>query len=41
MEGNSRARAFYEAQGWHLDGASQSFALGDENVPEVRYRRPI
>jgi len=41
MEGNSRARSFYEAQGWRLDGARQAFALGDANVPEVRYRRQI
>lgn len=39
--GNARARAFYEAAGWALDGGTLVTTLGDEDVDEVRYRRAL
>ena len=38
LEANERARAFYEAQGWRPDGASQPLDLGGFVTTEVRYR---
>jgi ribosomal protein S18 acetylase RimI-like enzyme len=41
-EENTRARAFYAALGWRLDGASKpSLIAGKVPVTEVRYRRPL
>jgi RimJ/RimL family protein N-acetyltransferase len=37
LEGNRRARRFYEACGFEPDGARQLLALGGL-VPEVRYQ---
>ncbi len=38
LAGNSRARAFYEAMGWHLDGtAREHLAWESIQVTEVRY----
>ncbi len=39
LEGNDRARRFYEACGFQPDGTRQFLDLGAA-VPEVRYRRP-
>lgn len=36
---NSRARRFYECDGWTADGARRTETYGDRAVPEVRYRR--
>lgn len=39
--GNDRARRFYEARGWALDGGTLVTRLGDEDLDEVRYRRAL
>ncbi len=41
LEANTRARGFYESQGWSPDGARRELPLGGENVSEVRYRLVI
>jgi GNAT superfamily N-acetyltransferase len=38
LEDNPRARRFYEAAGWWLDGASKEDTFLDTRVTEVRYR---
>jgi len=38
LRDNPRARAFYEKQGWRLDGSEKDFAAG---VVEVRYERRL
>ena len=38
LEGNSRARQFYQAQGWQLDGARKTAEGGQAFLNEVRYR---
>jgi GNAT superfamily N-acetyltransferase len=38
LEGNTRARAFYEALGWAGDGARQQIYLGGFPATEIRYR---
>ena len=35
---NERARAFYEAAGWHADGGTKRDTFGGRDVEEVRYR---
>jgi ribosomal protein S18 acetylase RimI-like enzyme len=37
LEGNERARAFYEAAGWHADGAVKEDRFGEATLREVRY----
>jgi len=37
LEGNARARAFYERFGLAATGQRQMFEIGDVEVPEVRY----
>jgi hypothetical protein len=37
-EDNPRARRFYEAGGWRLDGAEKELEQFDIRVTEVRYR---
>lgn len=37
---NERGRRFYEAAGWHLDGARRPIEIGSTTVEEVRYRAP-
>jgi len=37
LEGNTRARAFYERFGLSATGQSQLYEIGDVGVPEVRY----
>ncbi|NBM20547.1 GNAT family N-acetyltransferase, partial [Streptomyces sp. GC420] len=39
LEGNARARRFYERSGFGPDGAREPFAAGGVTVPEVRYVR--
>jgi GNAT superfamily N-acetyltransferase len=39
LEGNTRARGFYESTGWHADGATDTEAIGDHKLTKVRYRR--
>jgi GNAT superfamily N-acetyltransferase len=41
LEGNRRARDFYEAGGWEPDGASGSDCWGATSVARVRYRLKI
>jgi GNAT superfamily N-acetyltransferase len=41
LDTNSRARRFYETNGWVLDGAEKRDSIGDTQVKEVRYRRPL
>ena len=38
LEGNARARAFYERAAWRLDGAARTETFGGEEAGEVRYR---
>jgi GNAT superfamily N-acetyltransferase len=38
LEGNERARAFYEAMGWRPDGGRQGLEIGGATAIEVRYR---
>ena len=40
LEGNHRARRFYEASGWSDDGAKRRFERGFV-LPEVRYRHSL
>lgn len=39
LEGNARARGFYEHHGWRFDGTTMVDAIGTAMVPMVRYRR--
>ena len=41
LEGNDRARRFYERHGWKSDGIIKTFDANTSEVPEVRYSRPI
>jgi GNAT superfamily N-acetyltransferase len=38
VEGNTRARVFYERWGWRPDGARKRTPVEDEHLDEVRYR---
>jgi GNAT superfamily N-acetyltransferase len=38
VEGNARARRFYEREGWSADGETKSSMF---DIREVRYRRPL
>ena len=38
VEGNTRARRFYEREGWSADGETKSSMF---EIREVRYRRPL
>jgi GNAT superfamily N-acetyltransferase len=41
LEANTRARAFYERQGWTHDGGAQAIDIGGRTLSELRYtRRP-
>lgn len=40
LDGNTRARAFYERKLWQPDGSVKLDTVGDVEVHEVRYRRP-
>jgi hypothetical protein len=41
LEGNTRARAFYERQNWRPDGTVKPAIIGEAEVVEVRYRRSL
>lgn len=41
LEANAPARAFYEARGFVLDGATKTSQLSGATLAEVRYRRPL
>ncbi|MET7362383.1 GNAT family N-acetyltransferase [Streptomyces sp. NPDC005562] len=41
VEGNARARRFYERFGFAADGALDPQTVGDMAVPELRYRRDL
>lgn len=42
VDGNARARRFYEIAGWAWDGAAQDDpSFGSKPVRELRYRRPL
>lgn len=41
LPGNDRARRFYEARGWHADGAHREIRIGESAVPEIRYARSL
>ena len=38
LDGNARARRFYERDGWHCDGTHRTSTYGGVPVDEVRYR---
>ena len=38
LDGNARARRFYERDGWRCDGTLRTSTYGDVAVDEVRYR---
>ena len=41
LEANERARRFYEAAGWHADGATEKDATGGVPLAKLRYRRDL
>ncbi len=41
LEGNRRARGFYERVGFAFDGATVPFTVAGVEVPEVRYALPL
>ena len=41
LEGNARARRFYEREGWTADGGVKDDVFGDRTLREVRYRRGL
>ncbi len=41
LEGNARARRFYEAAGWSADGAEKSETMPGASLHEVRYVKPL
>ncbi|MFV0132780.1 GNAT family N-acetyltransferase [Streptomyces sp. HMX87] len=41
VEGNARARRFYERAGFRADGAEEPFEVDGVAVPEVRYARSL
>ena len=41
LEGNARARRFYEREGWALDGTVKSEPREDFTMDEVRYAIPL
>jgi GNAT superfamily N-acetyltransferase len=41
LDGNTRARAFYERQGWSLGKPIRIEAIGGTDVNEVRYEKPL
>ena len=41
LEGNARARSFYERHRWSPDGTVKRERRGDAVLSEVRYRRPL
>lgn len=41
LDGNIRARRFYDRDGWSADGTRRARTYGDAPLHEVRYRRPL
>jgi len=41
LDGNDRARRFYERDGWRFDGTRRTSIYGDVAAQEVRYRRSL
>lgn len=41
LEGNTRARGFYEHHGWRPDGTTRIAPIGNAMVPQVRYARSV
>ncbi|KRF23226.1 MULTISPECIES: hypothetical protein [unclassified Phycicoccus] len=41
LDGNQRARRFYEHHGWRSDGAAKVDWCGDVRLDEVRYRHSL
>lgn len=41
LDGNTRARTFYERERWQPDGAIKHDTVGDVRVVEMRYRRAL
>jgi GNAT superfamily N-acetyltransferase len=41
LDGNVRARRFYERDGWKLDGTRRTRTYGTATVQELRYRRDL
>ncbi|MFJ6561208.1 GNAT family N-acetyltransferase [Streptomyces sp. NPDC091412] len=41
LEDNERARRFYEAAGWHADGAAVEDTTGGASLNKLRYRRAL
>jgi len=41
LEGNTRARRFYELAGWIPDGAEKDDDMAGTTIREVRYRREL
>jgi ribosomal protein S18 acetylase RimI-like enzyme len=41
LEDNPRARRFYEAAGWTLDGTRRSIEIFGQPVPEIRYEKSL
>ncbi len=41
LDGNARARRFYERDGWSYDGTRRTRTYGDSPVQEVRYRSAV
>ncbi|AUX41232.1 acetyltransferase [Sorangium cellulosum] len=41
LEGNTRARRFYELSGFARDGARRAAPVGPGSLPEIRYRRAL
>lgn len=41
LDGNLRARRFYEGRSMALDGATKAISLGGQDLVEVRYRKAL
>lgn len=41
LDGNARARKFYECDGWTLDGGRQTKSIAGAQLNEFRYRRML
>ena len=41
LEDNARARRFYEATGWEVDGRVKTVEIGGRELVEVRYRKTL
>lgn len=41
LEDNPRARRFYEAAGWRLDGARRPIEIFGQPLPEIRYEKSL